>query len=85
MDFLVLALATYYLVIALTRTDGPWGAFYKLRRYQWLPLHCTTCTAFWMAIATCLLSFAGEHFLLTILAVAGIVTLIEDIRLTLLE
>jgi hypothetical protein len=76
MDALTLVLAGYYITHALTATEGPWGAFYRLQRVKWLPFHCNVCTAFWAALAVCVLYFLGESFVVTILATAGGVTLI---------
>lgn len=84
MEAVALAAATYYLTYVLTRSNGPLGVFYRLRRYKWLPLHCTPCTAFWAAIAVFALWNLKLEPAIYVLALAGVTTFTDDIRQTLL-
>lgn len=51
-DLLILALATWYIAHVITRTDGPYAVFRKLR--QAMPmgglLTCINCAAIWIAV-----------------------------------
>lgn len=68
---LEVCLATLYCLIAVERTDGMFGVFYRLRKYQSLPFHCATCLAPYAALVSLLLALYAPP-ILHILAVSGI-------------
>lgn len=78
MGQLELILATYYIVAAITLTDGPFGVFWKLRQKEALPLHCAICLAPWAACAVLLASIYLPPVILTVLAIAGAVTALYE-------
>jgi hypothetical protein len=51
-DILVLAVATWYIAHVITRTDGPYGVFRKLRKEMPMGglLTCITCASIWVAL-----------------------------------
>lgn len=57
LEFLLLGLATYYVALALTRSDGPFGCFRWLRSA--LPhgglLECLVCLSLWVGVGFYLL------------------------------
>lgn len=80
MEAIFAVAATYYLVTVLTRIDGPWGILYRLRKVDWLPFHCSICTAPWAAIGAMLTVTQLPPEFITILALAGAVVALNDLR-----
>lgn len=78
MEYVQLVLITYYVVAALNRTDGPGGAFYKLRQNHSLPLYCSICLAPWAALVAFLAVFWLPEPISIVLAIAGAVVALED-------
>lgn len=72
-DLLILALATWYLAHALTKTRGPFNLFATLRgRFHLGGLtSCPVCAAPWMAGALFLLGDTPLQPLVVVLAIAG--------------
>lgn len=60
MDFITLIFGTYAISLALTQADGPFGIIYKIRTHTAVEnfgaLGCFLCTAFWVALALCLIT-----------------------------
>ena len=52
LDYVLIALATFYLAYVFTITEGPWKSFAKLR--FWMPMggltKCIYCAAIWIAL-----------------------------------
>lgn len=63
-----LILGTFAFSLALTITEGPYGALYKFRRYKPIDdfglLNCFICTSFWVALILCLIYGRFDLFLL---------------------
>lgn len=73
-----LALATWYLAYALTKTHGAFGMFEKLRkldeRIDLNLLVCIVCTAFWVALGMLVL-WTVAPLAVQVFAVAGLAML----------
>lgn len=51
LDLVLLALAVLYGSHVITRLDGPFGLFARMRaRWPHGPLHCRYCVGFWLAV-----------------------------------
>lgn len=79
MEYVELILVTYYVVVALTRTDGPRGVFYRLRQHQSLPFYCAVCLAPYAAVTALLVAVYAPDWITTVLAVAGAVVALHDL------
>lgn len=83
MTFVIATLATYWLTIALTQEDGPYGVFYKLRHLKALgALQCFTCSSLWVAAALSLLVASNvlEWVLYTLASAGGAVIIYEVVE-----
>lgn len=84
---LVLALSTYRLSRFIVLDNGPFRVMDSLRNaFQHVEvLHCVHCASFWLAIVTVALAATNLYLPLTVLAVAGAVSLIQDLRMAVLR
>jgi hypothetical protein len=74
-----LILATYYVVTALSRTEGPGGVLYKLQTVEWLPFHCQICLAPWAAAIVLLARPVMPEMVSWVFVLAGAVALLYDL------
>lgn len=76
-------LGTYWLTLALTQEDGPFGVFYKLRRLKALGvLQCFTCSSLWVAAVLSLLVASNflEWVLYTLASAGGAAIIYEVVE-----
>lgn len=77
-DFIVLALATWYLAYSIAHKDGPWQLFKRVR--ERLPLGgltaCIVCLSFWIGGAFYVLSIVAQP-VVSVFAVAGLAILLH--------
>ena len=74
LDYIVIALATFYLSYVLTITEGPWKSLVKLR--YWLPMggmfECIYCAALWIGVGCYLLYNTPLQPVVSICGVVGL-------------
>lgn len=79
MDTATLVVGTYAIATALTQSEGPYGALYKIRTNKKIDdfglLNCYLCTAFWVAFLLCLITGHMSTFLF----VWGLAVIIERV------
>lgn len=72
-DILVLAVATWYIAHLITRSDGPYAVFRKLREAMPMGglLTCSVCASIWIATGCYILWMSPLQHLVYLPAIAG--------------
>lgn len=73
-ETIIAVLATFWLTIAVVKSDGPFLLFARLRSKISL-FRCTICTSFWIALIVVGLAIVFKP-LVIIMAIAGLATLL---------
>jgi uncharacterized membrane protein YccC len=84
MNLIAITLATFFIAYAFVETDGPWGVFYRLRKFG-KPFDCFMCMSLWVSFCLAFLplySNLTESFI-SILAAAGGAVLLKRVSDTL--